>query len=93
MRASLGKKLSLYLFPQPFSNQSITVVEVPTARSWPSPRSRLTSVSVHSSLSTNLDTDLLTDANVGVDEIVEEQRPFALKHKVSFGDLYVPLAP
>ncbi|KAM5537513.1 hypothetical protein V8D89_008840 [Ganoderma adspersum] len=25
-------------------------------------------------------------ANVGVDEIVEEQRPFALKHKVSFGD-------
>ncbi|KAI0702845.1 manganese peroxidase isozyme precursor [Cytidiella melzeri] len=25
-------------------------------------------------------------ANNGVDEIVEEQRPFALKHKVSFGD-------
>jgi len=25
-------------------------------------------------------------ANIGVDEIVEEQRPFALKHKVSFGD-------
>lgn len=28
-------------------------------------------------------------ANVGVDEIVEEQRPFALKHNVSFGDLLV----
>ncbi|OBZ79394.1 Versatile peroxidase VPL2 [Grifola frondosa] len=25
-------------------------------------------------------------ANIGVDEIVEEQRPFALKHQVSFGD-------
>ena len=30
-----------------------------------------------------------SDANVGVDEIVEEQRPFALRHPVSFGDLYV----
>jgi manganese peroxidase len=30
----------------------------------------------------------LTDANIGVDEIVETQRPFALKHNVSFGDLY-----
>lgn len=29
------------------------------------------------------------DANNGVDEIVEAQRPFALKHHVSFGDLYV----
>lgn len=28
-------------------------------------------------------------ANNGVDEIVEEQRPFALKHNVSFGDLFV----
>lgn len=28
-------------------------------------------------------------ASVGMDEIVEEQRPFALKHKVSFGDLCV----
>ena len=27
------------------------------------------------------------DANDGVDEIVEEQRPFAIKHGVSFGDL------
>ncbi|KAI0061206.1 manganese peroxidase 1 [Artomyces pyxidatus] len=25
-------------------------------------------------------------ANIGVDEIVEEQRPFAIKHEVSFGD-------
>ena len=32
---------------------------------------------------------LQTDANIGVDEIVEEQRPFALKHKVTFGDLLV----
>ena len=28
-----------------------------------------------------------SDANTGVDEIVEAQRPFALKHGVSFGDL------
>ncbi|KAI0061053.1 manganese peroxidase isozyme precursor [Artomyces pyxidatus] len=27
-----------------------------------------------------------TDANIGVDEIVEAQRPFALKHNVTFGD-------
>ena len=33
---------------------------------------------------------LRTDANNGVDEIVEEQRPFAVKHQVSFGDLCVP---
>lgn len=26
-------------------------------------------------------------ANTGVDEIVEEQRPFAIKHNVTFGDL------
>ena len=31
----------------------------------------------------------LIDANNGVDEIIEEQRPFAIKHKVSFADLYV----
>lgn len=28
-------------------------------------------------------------ANIGVDEIVEEQRPVALRHPVSFGDLLV----
>ena len=27
------------------------------------------------------------DANIGVDGIVETQRPFALRHNVSFGDL------
>ena len=27
-------------------------------------------------------------ASVGLDEIANEQRPFALKHNVSFGDLY-----
>ena len=27
------------------------------------------------------------EASLGLDEIVEEQKPFALKHKVSFGDL------
>lgn len=32
---------------------------------------------------------LLIDANNGVDEIVEEQRPIAIRHGVSFGDLYV----
>lgn len=26
-------------------------------------------------------------ANIGVDEIIEEQRPIALRHDVSFGDL------
>ena len=29
-------------------------------------------------------------ANNGLDDIVEAQRPFALKHNVSFGDLYAP---
>ena len=28
-------------------------------------------------------------ASTGLDEIVGEQKPFALKHNVSFGDLYV----
>ena len=28
-----------------------------------------------------------TDANNGLDDIVETQRPFAIKHGVSFGDL------
>ena len=27
------------------------------------------------------------DASIGLDEIVEEQRPIALRHNVSFGDL------
>ena len=31
-------------------------------------------------------------ASVGLDEIANEQRPFALKHNVSFGDLYVTRA-
>ena len=31
------------------------------------------------------------DANNGVDEIVEKQRPIAIKHGVSFGDLCVSL--
>ncbi|KAF8648204.1 hypothetical protein AX16_006343 [Volvariella volvacea WC 439] len=34
----------------------------------------------HSEIETNI------YANLGVDEIVEEQRPFAIKHSVSFGD-------
>ena len=29
-------------------------------------------------------------ASVGLDEIANEQRPFALAHNVSFGDLWVP---
>ena len=29
------------------------------------------------------------EASIGLDEIVGEQKPFALKHKVSFGDLCV----
>ena len=27
------------------------------------------------------------EASIGLDEIANEQRPFALKHNVSFGDL------
>ena len=68
------------------------MAEALTGLSWLSPRSRLTSVSLFSSPKTP-ETDLLTDANVGVDEIVEEQRPFPLKHGVSFGDLYVHFIP
>ncbi len=33
---------------------------------------------------------MLEDANGGIDDIVEAQRPFALAHGVSFGDLCVP---
>ena len=69
------------------------MVEWLTALSWTSPRLRLTSVSVYSSLSTTFNPDLLTDANFVVHEIVEKQRPLALELKVSFGYLYVPLAP
>ena len=29
-------------------------------------------------------------ASIGLDEIADEQRPFALAHNVSFGDLWVP---
>ena len=32
-------------------------------------------------------TNSFADANGGIDDIVEAQRPFALKHGVSFGDL------
>ena len=32
-------------------------------------------------------------ASVGLDEIANEQRPFALKYDVSFGDLYVLFFP
>ncbi len=36
--------------------------------------------------------DEITDpANNGLDDIIEAQRPFAIKHNVSFGDLYVHL--
>lgn len=41
------------------------------------------SIMAHSDIETNY------HANIGVDEIVEEQRPFALRHNVSFGDLSV----
>ncbi len=34
---------------------------------------------------------MLQDANGGIDDIVEAQRPFALAHGVSFGDLCVPV--
>ena len=33
----------------------------------------------------DIETDF--DASLGLDEIVEEQKPFAIKHQVSFGDL------
>ena len=32
-------------------------------------------------------TELQNPANDGLDDIIELQRPFALKHNVSFGDL------
>ena len=37
------------------------------------------------------DVELSDPANVGVDEIVEKLRPIAIKHGVSFGDLYVAI--
>ena len=39
------------------------------------------SIAIFASIETNF------HASIGVDEIVEAQRPFALKHNVSFGDL------
>lgn len=33
------------------------------------------------------DIETTDPANAGIDEVVEEQRPFALAHNVSFGDL------
>ena len=68
---------------------AILTTPLQMAPSWPFPRSRPTSVSPHnyeSSLRFHSSNPGPTDANNGVDEIVEEQRPFALKHKVSFGD-------
>lgn len=35
------------------------------------------------------DEELKDPANNGVDEIIEKLRPLAIKHNVSFGDLYV----
>lgn len=35
--------------------------------------------------------NLVLAANLGTDDIVEQQRPLAIKHGVSFGDLYVVL--
>lgn len=63
-------------------------VEVQTDTLWLSLRLRLTSVSQVDVCFLILQQNTLLDANDGVDEIVEEQRPFALKHGVSFGDLY-----
>ena len=42
------------------------------------------------SIMAHTDIEVKFAANNGLDEIIEEQRPFALKHNVSFGDLYVP---
>lgn len=35
------------------------------------------------------DVELAYAENIGVDDIVELQRPIALRYNVSFGDLYV----
>lgn len=39
------------------------------------------------SIMAHTDVEIQYAANNGLDEIIEEQRPFALKHNVSFGDL------
>ena len=41
------------------------------------------------SIMAHTDVEIQNPANNGLDEIIEAQRPFALKHNVSFGDLYV----
>ena len=55
-------------------------------QSWPLLKSKPTSVSPLPSHKHTL-LSLSIDANGGIDDIVEAQRPFALKHQVSFGDL------
>ena len=35
------------------------------------------------------DIEMAYSENLGLDDIVEDQRPFAIKYNVSFGDLYV----
>ena len=37
--------------------------------------------------------ELANPVNNGLDDIIEFQRPFAIKHNVSFGDLYVDISP
>ena len=39
------------------------------------------------SIMAHSDVEFTYPENVGLEDIVEEQRPFALKHNVSFGDL------
>ena len=36
-----------------------------------------------------VDIETAFEASIGLDEIVNEQLPIALRHPVSFGDLYV----
>ena len=82
------RKLSSHVHHIDANSELFAVVEELTAPSWLSLTSRPTSVSallvlVHFDVLTNS----LADANGGIDDIVEAQRPFALKHGVSFGDL------
>ena len=68
-------------------NEMVTDENLQMAQSWHLPRSRPTSVRRLRSLYNDNITNPIPDANIGVDEIVEAQRPFALKHNVTFGDL------
>ena len=51
------------------------------------PGRRIHNITTDGSIMAHSDVELTYAENNGLDEIVEAQRPFAISHNVSFGDL------